>query len=165
MRKKLRLFFKLVNLWSVMTFCPNWNCHMYDGFVLSHVVFRPDFHSKIRLAIVFIFVLIKFAAKLLPPFWKKNMYIGLFLMSCFIFHLIFTWKVDYRAIKHCLHVESNMDSSVSCSWQKLIAPLFAGNNHGVTVELEGLGGGGTIEIEVRSLPFYFPGHRMQRCIL
>lgn len=56
--------------------------------------------------------------------------------------------------------------SLPCSWQKLRAPLFfVGNNHGVTVELEGLGGGGTIEIEVQSLAFYFPDHQMQRCIL
>jgi len=69
-------------------------------------------------------------------------------------------------MKQYLPLESNMDAFVSCSWRKLIAPLlFVGNNHGVTVELEGLGGGGTIEIEVRSLTFYFPDHRMRRCIL
>jgi hypothetical protein len=32
--------------------------------------------------------------------------------------------------------------------------LVVGNNHDVTVDLEGLGGGGTIELEVTSLSFF-----------
>jgi hypothetical protein len=38
----------------------------------------------------------------------------------------------------------------SHSWDNLVTTfLFVGNKHDVTIELEGLGGGGTIDLEVR----------------